>query len=94
MALSIRDYSVVRVVQATHHQGDVRYGASRVIMSCILLCHVTMSCYYVMLLCHVIMSCCYVMYVTVMLLCSCVSLISVSWTLFKYPGLWDRFDLD
>ena len=54
MALSIRDYSVVRVVQATHHQGDVRYGAS---MSCILLCHVTMSCYYVMLSCHVVMSC-------------------------------------
>ena len=86
MTLSIRDYSVVRVVQATHHQGDVRYGASRVIMSCILLCHVIMSCYHVMLLCHV----CYY----VMLLCSCVSLISVSWTLFKYPSLWDRFDLD
>ena len=58
MALSVRDYTIIKVVQATHHQGDVRYGASRGIQ------------------------------------CLCMSLISVSWTLFKSPGLWDKFDLD
>ena len=58
MKLSIRDYTIVRVVQATHHQGDVRYGASRGTE------------------------------------CSCISLISVSWKLFKYPGLWNNFYLD
>ena len=29
MALSIRDYTIIKVVQATHHQGDVIYGTSR-----------------------------------------------------------------
>ena len=29
MALIIRDYVIFRLVQTTHHQGDVRYGASR-----------------------------------------------------------------
>ena len=29
MALSSRDYTIIKVVQETHHQGDVRYGASR-----------------------------------------------------------------
>ena len=58
MALSVRDYTIIKVVQATHHQGDVRYGASRGIQ------------------------------------CSCMSLISVSWTLFKFLGLWDKFDSD
>ena len=58
MALSVRDYTIIKVVQATHHQGEVRYGASRGIQ------------------------------------CLCMSLISVSWTLFKSPQLWDKFDLD
>ena len=26
--------------------------------------------------------------------CSCMSLVSVIWTLFKSPGLWDKYDLD
>ena len=26
IALSIMDYKIINVVQATHHQGDVRYG--------------------------------------------------------------------
>ena len=57
MSLSIRHYTLIKVIQATHHQGDVRYGASRGIQ------------------------------------CSCMSLISVSWTSknkiswFKSPGL-------
>ena len=46
----VRDYTLIKVAHASHHQGDVRYGASRGI------------------------------------LCSCMSLISVSWTLFKSPG--------
>ena len=29
MALSIRDCTIIKVVQATHHQGDIRFGASR-----------------------------------------------------------------
>ena len=29
MALSIRDYTIINVLQATHHQGNVRYGVSR-----------------------------------------------------------------
>ena len=29
MALKIRDYTIIKVVQVTHHQGDVRYGTSR-----------------------------------------------------------------
>ena len=58
MELSMRDYTIIKVVQPTHHQGDVRYGTSRGIQ------------------------------------CSCMSLISLSWTLFKSPGLWEKFDLD
>ena len=58
MSVSIRDYTLIKVVQVSHHQGDIRYGASRSI--------------------H----------------CSCMSLISVSWTLFKSPGLWNKFNLD
>ena len=57
MALSLRNYTISRVVQGTHHQCDVRYGTSSGIQ------------------------------------CSCMSPISVSWTLFKSPGLWDKFDL-
>ena len=29
MSLSIRHYTLIKVIQATHHQDDVRYGASR-----------------------------------------------------------------
>ena len=29
MSLSIRDYTFIKVVQASHQQGDVRYGVSR-----------------------------------------------------------------
>ena len=58
MSLSIRDYTLIKVVQASHHQGDVKYGVSRGIQ------------------------------------CSCMSLISVSWTLFKSADLWNNFDLD
>ena len=60
MASSIRDYTIVRIVQVTHHQGNVNvsYSASRGIQ------------------------------------CSCMSLISGSWTLFKSPGLLDKFDLE
>ena len=47
MALSIRDYTIIKVVQATHHQGDVMYGISRGIE------------------------------------CLCMSLLSVTWTMFK-----------
>ena len=56
MVLSIRDYTIIKVVQATHHQGDVRYDSSRGIQ------------------------------------CSCMSLMSITWTLFRSPGLWDKFD--
>ena len=48
----------MKVVQATHHQGDVRYGMSRGIQ------------------------------------CSCISLMSVCWTLLKSVSIWDSFDLD
>ena len=58
MSLSIRDYAIMKVVQASHHQGDVRYGAS------------------------------------ISMQCLCTSIISVSLTLFKLPGLWSEFDLD
>ena len=58
MKLNMRDYTIIKVVQGNHHQGDVRYGTSRGIQ------------------------------------CSCMSLISLSWTLFKSAGLWDKFDLD
>ena len=38
MALSIRDCTIIKVVQAAHHQGDVRYSTSRGIpCSCIYL---------------------------------------------------------
>ena len=57
-ALSIEDYTITKVVQANHHEDDVRYGISRGIQY------------------------------------SCVSLISLSWTLFSSPGQWDKFDLD
>ena len=37
MELSVRDYTIVKVVQATHYEGDTRYGASRGIQySCLL----------------------------------------------------------
>ena len=58
MAVSIRDYTIIKVVQDSHHQGDIRYGESRGIQ------------------------------------CSCMSFMSVSWELFKSPGMWDNFDLD
>ena len=29
MAVSIRDYTIIKVVQASPHQGDIRYGKSR-----------------------------------------------------------------
>ena len=58
MSLSIRDYTIIKAVQASHHQVDVRCGASRGIQY------------------------------------SCMSLISVSQTLFQYPGLWNKVDLD
>ena len=48
----------MKVLQATHHEGDVRYGMSRGIQ------------------------------------CSCMSLMSVFWTLFKSASIWDSFDLD
>ena len=58
MTLSIRNYTIVKVVQDSHHQGDVRYGTSGDIQ------------------------------------CSCMSLILISWKLFKSSGLWNEFDLD
>ena len=48
----------MKVVQATQHQGDIRYGMSSGIQ------------------------------------CSCMSLMSVCWTLFKSVSIWDSFDLD
>ena len=57
MILSIRDYTIIKVVQATHHQGDVRYGSSWGIKY------------------------------------SCMSLMSITWTFFRSPALWDKFDL-
>ena len=50
--------SRLRVVQATHHQSDFRYGTSSGIQ------------------------------------CSCMCLMSVIWTWFRSPGMWDTFDLD
>ena len=42
MALSIRDYTIIKVVQATHNQGDVRYGINRGIQcSCMSLMPIT-----------------------------------------------------
>ena len=56
MALKIRDYTIIEVVQATHHRGmlDMVHGIQW----------------------------------------SCMSLMSITWTLFGSPGLWDKFDLD
>ena len=48
----------MKVVQATHQQGDIRYGMSRGIQ------------------------------------CSCMSLMSVCWTLFKTESMRHSFDLD
>ena len=58
MPLNTRDYTIIKGVQATHNQGDVRYGWYRGIQ------------------------------------CSCLFLLSLSWALFKYPGLLDKFDVD
>ena len=58
MALSIRNYSIIKAVKAAQHQGDVRYGTSRGMQ------------------------------------CSCMSLMSVTWTLFRSPAIQDKFDLD
>ena len=58
MALSARDYTIIKVVQATHHQGNVKYGTSRGIQY------------------------------------SYMPLMSINWTLFRSPGLWDKFDFD
>ena len=58
MELRMIDYAIIKVVQATHYQGDVRYGTSRGLQ------------------------------------CSCMSFMSLSWRLFKSPGLWDKSDLD
>ena len=42
MALSIRDYTFIKVAQAAHHQGDVRCGTSRSVKcSCMSLMLVT-----------------------------------------------------
>ena len=30
--ISIKDYTIIKVVQATHHQGDVRYGSLDMVM--------------------------------------------------------------
>ena len=58
MALSNFDTKIMKVIQATHHQGDIRYGMSWDIQ------------------------------------CSCMSLMSVCSTLFKFVSIWDSFDLD
>ena len=58
MALSIRDSTIIKVVQAAHHQGNVTYGT------------------------------CWGMQ------CSCLSVMSGTWILFRSPGIWDEFDLD
>ena len=58
MALSIWGYTIICVVQVTHHQGDIRYGTSWGIQ------------------------------------CSCMSLVSLTWTSLRSPGLWNKFALD
>lgn len=58
MVLSIMNYTKIKVVQATHYQGNVRCGASRGMQ------------------------------------CSYMSTMSVTWTLFRYLGLRDKFVLD
>ena len=58
MALGNFDTRIMKVVQATHHKGDVRYLMSMGMQ------------------------------------CSCISPMSVCWTLFKSASIWDSFDLD
>ena len=59
MALNLsNDFRIIKTVQASHHQGDIRYGNTRGIQ------------------------------------CSCMSLLSISWTVIKLPSFWDIFDLD
>ena len=58
MALRSFDTMIIKVLQASHHQGDIRYVMSRGVQ------------------------------------CSCMSLMSVSWTLLKSASIWDSFDLD
>ena len=58
MALTNFDNRIMKVVQATHHQGDIRYEMLRGVQ------------------------------------CSCMSLMLVGWTLFKFASIWDSFDLD
>ena len=53
-----KGYTIIKVVQATHHQVDARFGTSSGINY------------------------------------SFMSLISVTWILFRSPGMWDTFDLD
>ena len=58
MALTLRSCTNIKVFQATHYQGDVRYGSSKGIQ------------------------------------CSCMSLISVIWTLLRSPNQWNKLDLN
>ena len=58
MELSSFDTRIMKVVQATHHQGDIRYRMLTGIQ------------------------------------CSCMSLMSVCWALFKSASIWDSFGLD
>ena len=45
MALSIRDYTIMKVAQANHHQGDARYGKSRGMQcSCMSVISITWTC--------------------------------------------------
>ena len=45
MALSSRDYStIIKAVQATHQQGDVRYGTSRDIQCSCLVSLISVRC--------------------------------------------------
>ena len=54
----MKDCTIIKVVQATHHKSDVRYGTSSRIQN------------------------------------SCMCLMSLIWTLFGCPGVWDKFNLD
>ena len=58
MAIGNFDTRIMKVVQATSHQGDIRYGMSKGMQ------------------------------------CSCMSLMSVCWTLSKPVSIWDSSDLD
>ena len=58
MTLNNFSIRIVKVFQATHHQGHIRYGISRGIQ------------------------------------CSCLSLMSACWTLFKSSSIWNSFNLD